>query len=205
MFHVKHEGLGSGADAVGVPLTDRQARQLEQFERLLLERSPSLGLVSTADLGRVRQRHILDCLRAVPAIRPGDLDAYDLGSGAGLPGLVVAVATPWLHVTLVEAGRVRAAFLELAVERLGLPNVEVRQARIQDLSEPVDVCFARALGDAVRCWRFARPLLRRGGRLVYFAGEGFVADRDLPTGVAVELLGAPPVERVGPVVIMSRQ
>src|SRR3990172_7871353 len=119
------------------------------------------------DPDRLRRRHVLDCLRAASVVSSQDLDAYDLGSGAGLPGVVVAIARPDLRITLVEARRRRAAFLELAAQQLHLENVTVAAARLETLIEPVDLCFARALAPLPRAWTLAEPLLRPGGRLVY--------------------------------------
>jgi len=157
---VKHDDdddettLRSQAAALGTALTREAGHALLAYERLLRERGVGLGVVSASDASRIRARHILDSLRALEAIRPEDVDAYDLGSGGGLPGMVIATAAPDLKVGLVETRRGRVAFLELVLERLGLPNAFVIPSRIEDLSEPVDVCFARAsrLSPRVGLW-----------------------------------------------------
>ncbi len=139
-------------------------------------------------------------------VGPRDRDAYDLGSGAGLPGVIVAVAWPELLVTLVESRRRRASFLELVVDRLGLGNVRVEAVRVEDLAEPVDVCFARAFAPLERSWRASEPLLRSpGGRLVYFAGRSAQARAQAPPGVLVEVRAAPMLASSGPLVIMAKQ
>ncbi|MFM8945060.1 MAG: 16S rRNA (guanine(527)-N(7))-methyltransferase RsmG [Actinomycetota bacterium] len=142
------------------------------FEDLLEERAVDLGLISPGDAGRIHERHVLDSLRAAALVRPGDRTACDLGSGGGLPGLVVAIAVPHLTVTLAEVRARRAGFLELAVERLGLPSVRVHLGRAEDLPGPFDLCLARAFRSAPETWAIARPLLAPAGRLIYFAGEG---------------------------------
>lgn len=163
------------------------------------------GLIASSDAERIRERHVLDCLRAVAAIRPGDSTAYDLGSGAGLPGLVVAIAAPSVHVGLVEPRRARIAFIELAIERLELPNASVLAARVQALEAQVDLCFARAFAPPAAAWRAALPLLRPGGRLVYFAGAGAAGSPDpLPGAASVERLDTPLLESSGPLTIMTR-
>lgn len=129
-----------------------------------------MGLIAPSDAPRIRERHILDSLRAGAAVRPTDRLAFDVGSGAGLPGLVVAAACPWLHVRAVEPRRARVAFLELAIERLGLANASVVPTRIEEVEERADLCFARAFAPLVDAWRAALPHLRVGGRLVYFMG-----------------------------------
>lgn len=187
---------------LGVPLSPTQAGALLELEALLLERAVPAGMIASADAPRLRERHILDCLRAGAVVEPTDRDAYDLGSGAGLPGLVLAVGLPLLHLTLVETRRRRVAFLELAIERLRLSNASALACRIEDLHDPVDLCFARALAPPAEAWRLAQPLLRPGGRLVYFAGQEGTAV-DIP-GTRSISLGTAVLERSGPLVIMAR-
>lgn len=195
--------LGVAAASMGVRLSSVQVRSLELFESLILELAVPAGMVADADARRLRTRHILDSLRVIAVVEESDRDAYDLGSGAGLPGIVVAVARPTLTVRLVEIRARRAAFLELAIERLGLANARVLRSRIEDLSQPVDLCFARALAALPRAWELAEPLLRPGGRLVYFAGEGArIPDRI--AGRTPEISHGPVLERGGPLVIMAR-
>jgi 16S rRNA (guanine527-N7)-methyltransferase len=203
--HSDADALVTQARELGSTLTLQAAEALLLYERLLRNPGIDLGMVAPSDGPRIRTRHILDSLRAVGTIRPGDVDAYDLGSGGGLPGVVIAAAAPELKVGLVETRRRRVAFLELAIERLGLPNASAIPSRIEDLSEPVDVCFARALAPIADCWALGFPLLRAGGRLVYFAGDradpGFV----VPAGVEIEVLETPVLESAGPLVIMTQQ
>jgi 16S rRNA (guanine527-N7)-methyltransferase len=197
MFHVKHEGPPLGLD-------DAQGRLLEQYQALLTARAVAAGMVAAADVPRLRERHLLDSLRAAGVVRAEDRDAYDVGSGAGLPGVVVAIACPWLQVGLVERRRSRAAFLELVVDELQLSNASVIARGSERLDERVDLVFARALAAAGPAWALAEPLLRQGGRLVYFAGEGFRPEVDLPNAVRATLL-SPSLAPSGPLVIMARQ
>jgi len=195
--------ISSGAAALGVSLPPGASDRLRRFGALLRDRAVPLGLISAGDSDRILERHVLDSLRAVVALRPTDTSAYDLGTGAGLPGVVVAVAVPRLTVRLVEARRRRIGFLELAVGELELWNAEVVHGRIEELREPADVCFARALAPPAESWRLARPLLRPGGRLVYFAGGR--AGLTVPPGVAgSEVVEMPVLESSGPLVIMAR-
>jgi 16S rRNA (guanine527-N7)-methyltransferase len=182
---------------------------LASYVELLRNRAIALGLVAEADRDRLWERHIQDCLRATAAFRRHDRVAYDLGSGAGLPGIVLACALPDRRFRLVEPRRRAAAFLELAVERLTLANVEILTARAEDLEEPADVVTARAFAPLDRAWAAAWRLLEPGGRLVYFAGEGMTD----PAARARTMVSPEPpaevevIERVdsgAPLVIMSR-
>lgn len=203
MFHVKHEGWGV-VGALDLELLPEQLGKLEAFETLIRERAIPLGMVASADGERLRERHIQDSLRAATVVSPTDRTAYDLGSGAGLPGIVVAIARPDLRMTLVESRRPRAAFLQLVIDRLGLSRTVVRNDRVEALSDPVDLCFSRAFARVGVAWRAADRLLVPGGRLVYFAGERF--DRsELPAGVASTFVTTSALARSGPLVIMGRQ
>jgi 16S rRNA (guanine527-N7)-methyltransferase len=192
---------------MGISLSERAAQRLTTLEELLRSRAVEVGLISEADATRVHQRHILDCLRVVPLVTD-DLALMDLGTGAGLPGLVVACALPDLTVVLVDSRRRAGAFLELAVERLRL-SARIRIHRVEDLHLQVDVCTARAFGPLARSWEAAYPGLRPGGRLIYFAGAGMVdpeadarsLDRPAPpASITVDSV----VASSPPLVIMSR-
>jgi len=204
---VKQSGDGrddllSAAGRFGISLSDAAAAQLSSYEALLLEKAVPLGFVARSDEGRIRERHILDSLRAAPEVRPADRRALDLGSGAGLPGIVLAIAAPQLRVGLVESQRRRVGFLELAVERLELRNAEVVPRRAEEL-EPgsADLCTARAFAPPDRAWQVAEPLLAPGGRLVYFAGEGA---QQAPANAVILSTRPSPLESAGPLVIMGR-
>jgi 16S rRNA (guanine527-N7)-methyltransferase len=197
------EALREQAGSLGVPLDPSQASRLIRFEALLVDRAIPLGMVSRSDTTRIRERHILDSLRAASIVQ-GDDVAADLGSGAGLPGVVVAIALPRLRVLLVERRPRRAAVLELVVEELGLSNATVFSGRVVELSERVDVALARAFAPPEEAWAQARQVLRPGGRLVYFAGAATRIPA-APEGAMLEVLQTPVLESSGALVIMTRQ
>jgi 16S rRNA (guanine527-N7)-methyltransferase len=197
------EALRAQAGSLGVALDPSQAARLVRFEQLLLDRAIPLGMVSRSDTPRIRERHILDSLRAAPIVQGDDL-AADLGSGAGLPGVVVAIALPRLRMLLVERRPRRAAILELVVEELGLSNATVFTGRVVELPERVDVALARAFAPPEEAWAQARQVLRPGGRLVYFAGAA-TAIPAAPEGSAMLEVQTPVLESSGALVIMTRQ
>jgi 16S rRNA (guanine527-N7)-methyltransferase len=200
---VKHEGWASLAAAIDVVLPSGADDKLERYERLLLERGAPMGVIAPGDVPRVRERHLLDCLRAAPLL-PLDGTVDDLGSGGGLPGVVLAIARPNLRVTLVEVRKNRAALLEEMVIELGLPSVRVHARRAETLRERVDVCLARAFRPAEEAWSISEPLLKPQGRLIYWAGASFDAET-LRGRVQVGLFRTPALARSGPLAIMARQ
>ncbi len=161
-------------------------------------------MIASSDREHLRQRHVLDSLRALPHLAPVKRPVVDLGSGAGLPGIPVAVARPDLLLTLAEPRQLRVAFLELVVERLCLQNVRVFPGPAEELPSDAQVCLARGFGDPSRTWTVARGLLRQGGSLIYWAGTTFRADQ-VPEDARITAIGTPTLESGGPIVIMTRQ
>jgi 16S rRNA (guanine527-N7)-methyltransferase len=199
MFHVKHEGW------TPEQLSPAQLDSLDSYERLLAEHAVPRGMVAHSDLGHLRERHIQDSLRAIPYIRGVPLEVLDLGSGAGLPGIPVAIARPDLTLALVEPRQARAAFLELVVERLFLTNVTVLPEPVKELTRAAAaVCLARGFRGLAETWAVARDLLLPDGELIYWAGATF-RDDQIPDGARVVAIGRPALESGGPVVIMTRQ
>lgn len=197
MFHVKHEGWPPG-------LPETAPDQLERYVELLRTYAVPRGLIAADDEDRLRERHVADGLRALPLVFEG-ARAVDLGSGAGLPGIPIAIGAPHAQVVLAEARRTRAAFLELAVEELHLVNTSVHAGRVEALPRTFDFTFARGFGDARATWLAAQDLLVEGGRLVYWAGTSFDQANDVPAEVRFDLLEEPALESRGPIVIMARQ
>jgi 16S rRNA (guanine527-N7)-methyltransferase len=199
---VKHEGWP--LEGFGLDLDPDQIALLEAFEVLLKERAVPQGMVAANDLPRLRSRHLLDCLRGAAVVLPQERSALDMGSGAGLPGIVMAIACPQLQVTSVEVRSRRAAFIDLVIDRLSLSNASVHQGRVEDLATTVDLCLARAFASASKSWKVAEPRLSPAGRLLYWAGESFVIS-DAPSGVRTVVSSEAALARSGPLVMMCRQ
>ncbi len=198
------------ARRMGILLPPRSAERLLLYVELLEERGVRLGLLARGDADRLYPRHILDSLRAARYVGGGDRLAYDLGSGAGLPGMVLAISVPTCSFVLIESRRRAATFLEWAVQRLELENATVALSRAEDVMKPADLATARAFAPLDRAWEAAVPLLRPGGRLVYFAGRGLrdpesaalsLTRPEAPASVRVD----PVVENSTPLVIMARK
>jgi 16S rRNA (guanine527-N7)-methyltransferase len=198
VFHVKHEGWPS-------PLSTEAIDLLERYARILLEEALPRGWIARTDVSVVRERHVLDGLRGLAGIPAGARRAVDLGSGAGIPGIPIAIALPELEVVLAESRRTRAAFLERVVAELGLPRVSVAAGRAEDLAGGFDVAMARGFAPPGGTWAVAERLLAPGGRLLYWAGASFDLDTDVPPGAAGAALREPGLESEGSIVIMTRQ
>ena len=195
---MKHEGW------TPQDLSPAQRESFRLYEDLLLTQAVPRGIVAASDSGHLRDRHILDSLRAVPHLPTGVKTVVDLGSGAGLPGLPIAVVRPDLEVTLTESRQIRAAFLELVIERLRLGNVSVFPEPAEALPPGSHLCVARGFGDVSHTWQVARSLLDPHGALLYWAGRSFTLE-DVPPGVSAGLAVEATLESGGPIVIMTQQ
>jgi 16S rRNA (guanine527-N7)-methyltransferase len=130
------------------------------------------GLLGPREVPRIWDRHMLNCAVVAEAVPP-DVRLVDIGSGAGLPGVVLAIVRPDITVTLLEPLLRRTVFLEECVEALKLDNVEVLRGRAEELAgkRVFDVASARAVAPLDRLLKWAMPLLREGGELIAMKGE----------------------------------
>jgi 16S rRNA (guanine527-N7)-methyltransferase len=176
-------GLGVGAKTSLVAY----AGLLSQYERA--------NVIGTKDFGEILRRHVLDslsCLLFTPLKNARKVG--DIGSGGGLPGIPLAVALPDAEVTLFESTGRKAEFLRYAVKELGLANVRVVNARIEESARDDDhrgkygVCTARALARLSVVSEYSLPLLRRGGHVVAMKGR-VDADEWTEGGRALKTLG----------------
>ena len=158
-------------------VTPDQAEALDAYEALVRLWAPRLDLVAPGDVDRFRSRHIDDSLRIAPLIRAAPSGpAVDVGSGAGLPGIPLAVCEPGRTWHLLEPRAKRAGFLEEVVRALELRNCEVVATTAE--SAAADRRFggvhvvgvARALAAPVRAFDLLLPLIRPGGIAAVFVG-----------------------------------
>jgi 16S rRNA (guanine527-N7)-methyltransferase len=185
---------------------DHRRRDLGAYATFLRTHAVPRGAISRRDADRVLERHVLDSTRAVACIPASARSAVDIGSGAGLPGIPVAICRPDLAVFLVEPRRSRVAVLEAAVAAVNLRNVTVIARRAQKASIHADVALARALGDPMMSWTLARPLLSADGILIYFAGRSWAPeawDERMGAAGVVATICAPSTDvSEGPLIMM---
>ena len=130
------------------------------------------GLIGPREGERIWERHIFNCL-PVTQLLPQGASLFDIGSGAGLPGIVIALARPDLSVTLIEPLERRVAFLTEAVEGLNLPinNIEVIRGRAQDVKKSADFVTARAVAPLEKLKKMSWHMVKTGGSLLAMKGE----------------------------------
>ncbi|MFI7641506.1 16S rRNA (guanine(527)-N(7))-methyltransferase RsmG [Nonomuraea sp. NPDC049400] len=142
------------------------------FAELLAGPGVVRGLLGPREVPRIWDRHLLNCA-VVAEVVPPEVRLVDIGSGAGLPGLVLAIVRQDITVTLLEPLLRRTVFLEECVQTLKLDNVEVLRGRAEELAgkREFDVASARAVAPLDRLLKWAMPLLREGGELIAMKGE----------------------------------
>lgn len=191
---LERAGEAATSDTVAVPsgappaaaeeLFGTRLDQTIAYAGLLATEGVSHGLLGPREVPRLWDRHLLNCA-VVAALVPANAHLCDVGSGAGLPGIVIALARPDVQVVLLEPLLRRATFLDAAREQLALDNVEVVRGRAEEQwgRLTVDTVTARAVAPLDRLARWTMPLLRTGGELLALKGAGAPAELDaaIPT------------------------
>ncbi|MEV7397961.1 16S rRNA (guanine(527)-N(7))-methyltransferase RsmG [Aeromicrobium sp. NPDC092404] len=142
----------------------------ERYAHLLSTDGVVKGLIGPREVPRIWDRHVMNSAVVVPRV-PHAATVADIGTGAGLPGLVWAIARPDLSVTLVEPLLRRTRFLEDVVGELGLDNVTVLRARAEEVHETYDVVTARAVAPLDKLGRWCLPLVKKNGVLLALKGR----------------------------------
>lgn len=147
-------------------------KEISQFVDLLISAGVERGLIGPREVPRIWDRHVLNCV-VIRDLFGRDTTVCDIGSGAGLPGLVLAISRPDLTLTLVEPLLRRTIFLAEAVAGLGLTNVEVVRSRAEQVPGGLqfDAVTARAVAPLERLAGWGLPLCRQGGELIAIKGS----------------------------------
>lgn len=161
--------------AAAADLFGDQIERARRFTSNLATHGEERGLIGPLEVPRLWTRHILNSAIAAPYFHGR---AVDVGSGAGLPGLVLAIARPDVEWTLIEPMERRTAWLSEQVNDLGLTNVTVARMRGEEWADGrvFDVATARAVSALRTLLPFTAPLVRRGGRLVFLKGANVGAE-----------------------------
>lgn len=200
--------LAAGLGKLGLALAPGQIEAFATLAAELADWNTRVNLTAITDPAEVVDKHLLDSLAVLPLLR-GHAVA-DVGSGAGFPGLPLAIADPGRRYTLIESTGKKVKFLCHAVERLALPNVEVMQERAEAYRpvRPFDTVIARALGPLAEFVRVAGHLAGRGGRLLAMKGRVPEAElKALPPGwkaLAVRPVAVPGLDAERCVVELAR-
>jgi 16S rRNA (guanine527-N7)-methyltransferase len=153
------------------------------------------GLIGPREGERIWERHIFNCL-PVTKLLPQGASLFDIGSGAGLPGIVIALARPDLSVTLIEPLERRVSFLTEAVEGLNLTinNMEVIRGRAQDVKKSADFVTARAVAPLEKLKKMSWHMVKTGGSLLAMKGESASAEMEGVKGATLHEISLEGIE-----------
>ncbi|MDD3214661.1 MAG: 16S rRNA (guanine(527)-N(7))-methyltransferase RsmG [Eubacteriales bacterium] len=192
--------LAERLDELGIPVDARTAEQLARYHEMLADWNERVNLTANADFETALDRHYLDSLAplALPGLLPQNAKVIDVGSGAGFPGLPLAIARPDLSVLLMDSLAKRLKFLNAVIAELRLENVQTVHARAEDggnnpaYRERFDVAVARAVAGAPVLMELLLPFVRCGGKAVCYKGPS--AEEEILAGSrAASLLGGAPL------------
>ena len=163
------------ASVVFGPATELACR----YASMLATRGVERGLIGPREVPRLWERHLLNC-GVIAGLVPGDADVVDIGSGAGLPGVVIAMLRPQLHMTLLEPLLRRTVFLGECVAELGLANVTVCRGSAEDMAGGLhaDVAISRAVAPLGRLAELSAGVVRPGGTILAVKGQQAQAELD---------------------------
>lgn len=179
--------LRQGLSELSLTLSDEQCLQLVDYVRLLHKWNRVYNLTAVRDPLQMVSRHILDSLVLVPYLSGSTL--LDVGAGAGLPGLPLAIAVPDLHCTLLDSVGKKTRFMRHSATELGLQNLEVLHTRVEDATlAPVDMLVSRAFSSPLDIISLAGNLCRTEGRLLFMLGQPDAGLEQLPVGYHLDRL-----------------
>ena len=179
--------LADGLAKLEIALPEAVQRQLLAFRDLLLKWNKTYNLTALRDPDQAISHHLLDSLAILPHVGDGPL--LDVGSGGGLPGIPLAIARPDLAVCMVDTVQKKTTFLQQAVIELGLKNVTVHHARVEEMVGQFAQITARAFAELSLFVDLTRHLLAPGGRWLAMKGmrpDGEIAA--LPAGIVVDAI-----------------
>lgn len=164
------------SDLFGVRLSPEQVQQFEALSALLIDWNERINLTAITDPEGIRVRHFLDSLSTAPFVKPNQR-IVDVGSGAGFPGLPVAIAFPEVHVTLMDSTGKKVAFIQHTIETLGLKNAQAIQTRAEDAGQSsqhrqqYDLVLARAVARLPALLEYLLPLTKINGHCIAMKGD----------------------------------
>jgi 16S rRNA (guanine527-N7)-methyltransferase len=205
--------LRSGAQTLGIELSDGQAAQLLDYLELIGKWTKVYNLTAVRDPGEMLTQHILDSLAVVPPLRRHAagraVRVLDVGSGAGLPGIVIAICCPDVQVDCIDTVAKKAAFIQQAAGALRLPNLRGLHGRVEQVTEPYDVVSSRAFASLADFVNWSARALAPDG--VWLAMKGRRPDAEIaelpPTAEMfhVEQLSVPGLDAERCIVWMRRR
>jgi 16S rRNA (guanine527-N7)-methyltransferase len=183
-MHPLLPALQKGLADLGLTLTDEQQTQLLAYMDLIGKWTKVYNLTAVRDANEMLTHHLLDSLAVIAPLRrelakrtQAKFSLLDVGAGAGLPGIVIAITCPEVSVTCVDTVAKKAAFIQQVAATLRLPNLKGLHARVESLTEPYDVVCSRAFASLVDFTTWSKSALASHG--IWMAMKGKHPDQEL--------------------------
>lgn len=189
--------LFEGSKILDIGINDTQAKKLYRFYELLIEKNKVMNLTSITDLREVTYKHFIDSISLIKVFEDLSFKDYsiaDLGTGAGFPGVPLAIMFPKLKLTLIDSLNKRINFIKDICNKLDIINIEAIHKRAEEISrdseyrESFDICVSRAVANLSSLSEYCLPLVRPGGSFVSYKSKG--ADIEIEDAKkAIKILG----------------
>lgn len=193
--------LEEGIKLLNIELSEEQKKQLFVYYNMIVEKNKVMNLTAITEEKEFVKKHIIDSLAVVNAgeeiadiLKNGDIELIDVGTGAGLPGMVLKIAFPKLKITLFDSLMKRLKFLDEVIDKLGLNNITTLHGRAEDIGrdkkyrERFDIVVSRAVANMSTLSEYCIPLVKPLGVFVpYKSGE--IQEELKVAGKAIKILG----------------
>ncbi len=160
-------------DEINYSISPEAVEKLERFVEMIKKSSLSLNLLSSGEINHIWERHILDSLwPLILGVLEPPCSVLDVGSGAGFPGLPIAISAEGVHVTMIESVGKKARFVERIINNLGLKNADIVNCRIENFKpqKTYDYCTSRAFASISKSLPIFSRFINKDGENLFFKG-----------------------------------
>lgn len=194
---LKMDSFKNAMSEFSVKLDDKQLYQFYNYYELLSEWNSFMNLTAITEFNEVLMKHFIDSVSLIKAVPDLSLRSYfliDVGTGAGFPGIPLKIVFPNLKVTLLDSLNKRVQFLNEAVKRLELDDIEVIHGRAEDFARPdklresFDLCVSRAVANLTTLSEYCIPFVKVGGYFISYKSEKITEEFET-AAKAIEILG----------------
>lgn len=190
-----HDLMAKAAEDVGLELTTEQYDQFITYMRLLQEWNEKINLTAILEDEEIIKKHFIDSIKAFKRDEfKKNVNMIDVGTGAGFPGIPIAIMNPNINVTLLDSLNKRIKFLDIVISKLGLKNIKTIHSRAEDgarnkkLREKFDIATSRAVANMSVLSEYCLPYVKVGGKFI--ALKGPAVDQEIEeSDVAIKTLG----------------
>lgn len=185
--------LSNCASRIGLQISDYQLEQFEIFYRLLIEKNRVMNLTAITEMEEVVKKHFIDSIAILKYVRLNDKSVIDVGTGAGFPGIPLAIMSPETSFLLLDSLNKRIKFIEEVISSCNLSNVSLIHSRAEDggreetLREKYDICVSRAVANMSVLLEYCSPFIKPGGQFISYKSGDILDEVNLSKKAQIEL------------------